>query len=166
MARTDKRNSSGLLGRALRCAPLRRWRLGSSGTATIELAIVSTFLVVLAVGAFDFGRVGLEKAELVSAARAGTQFGVQDLSNANDTTQIIQAVRDDAGDTTGALQVQTRQYCACAGVELACTASCADGSYAPFYIEVSVQNTVDLMFAYPGMESPLTLSSTSAARLR
>jgi Flp pilus assembly protein TadG len=151
--------------RAIRGA-LRHCRLGSSGSVSIELALVTILLVVLGVGAFDFGRIGLEKAQLVSAVRAGTQFGVQDLSNANDINQMIQAARDDAGDTTGAIQIQARQYCACPGGEVACTSSCADGSYAPLYVEVSAQNAVALMLPYPGLGSALTLSSMSTARLR
>ena len=48
---------------------------GASGNVTIEFGFLILILVSLAIGAFDFGRLGYRKIAITSAARAGAQYG-------------------------------------------------------------------------------------------
>ena len=157
-------------------SPRRRARgLGSlirdrRGNVSIEMAFLVTFLLVLVMGAYDFGRLAMEQSGVTQAARAGAQFAVLDQANAADSAGMIQAARDEAEDPT--LQVNPISFCRCPGTtakDLTCaTAICADGQYAPLYVEVTVTDTLDMLFDYPGLPEPssYTMTSTSTMRVR
>lgn len=158
---------------ATRCAcldlarTLRRWLRATSGNVMIEAGFLIPLLIVLAMGGYDFGRLALHKITVTNAARAGTQYGTQDLITAADTDGMIQAARNDAGDAEGLLTVNARQYCACTNEgEVACTASCADGSFSMLYVEVTVQDEVELLYPYPGIGSPKSVETTARMRVR
>ena len=140
---------------------------GASGNVTIEFGILILILVTLAIGAFDFGRLGYRKIAITSAARAGAQYGTQDLVTAADTAGMTQAARNDIRDAGNALNITARQYCDCPGQgEVACTVTCNDGSYSLMYVEVTVPDQVNFLFPYPGITSPQAVASTSTMRVR
>ena len=162
-----RRNTHKSAGTAVRwlargiCVPLR----ARSGSLSVEMAFAVTAFLVLAVGSYDFGRFAMAKASLSSAARAGAIYGIQDLSTTTDAAGIEQAARLDAGDST--LSVSSRQVCSCAtGGEVPCGGTCDDGLSAPVYVEVTVQDTLDFMFSYPGVPQTIDLSSTNQLRYR
>lgn len=139
-----------------------------AGNVTIEFGFVILFMVTLAIGAFDFGRLGYQKIAVTSAARAGTQYGVQDMSTANDGAGMIQAARDDIGDADAALLITARSYYACPGQGEVADASvlCDDGSYSYLYVEVTVPEEINFLFPYPGIESLREVASTNTMRVR
>ena len=137
------------------------------GSVTIELAFFIPVAVAMITGAIEFGRLGLEQVRIASAARAGAQYGIYDLSSAGDINGIIDAARLDADDVASALTVTAAQICRCPdGTVQACTISCVDGEYAPLYVEVTVTEDVDLWFGFPGVPSSITLAANSSMRLR
>ncbi len=137
------------------------------GNVSVEFAIAAIFLVVFALGIYDFGRIGIEVARLNSAARAGAQFVVEDQANVTDTTGIIQAVRNDADDSGQALTVTTQNYCNCpSGGAASCTDTCSDGFYPEMYVEVDVQHQVSLLIDYPGVSQTFPLSASAKVRVR
>ncbi len=157
-------------------SPRRRVRgLGSlirdrRGNVSIEMAFLVTFLLVLVMGAYDFGRLAMEQSGVTQAARAGAQFAVLDQDNAADNDGMIQAARDEAEDP--GLQVNPDSFCRCPGTTakdpLCAIAICPDGQYAPLYVEVTVTDTLDMLFDYPGLPEPssYTMTSTSTMRVR
>ena len=141
---------------------LRRAR---SGSLSVELALAVTAFLVLAVGSYDFGRFAMAKSRLSSAARAGAVYGIQDFGAATDAVGIEQAARLDADDD--ALSVSSREVCICAtGGETPCGGTCADGLPVPVYVEVTVQETHDFLFSYPGVPQTMNLSTTNQLRYR
>ena len=147
-----------------RAAALRRSRWG---TVSVELAFFVPVAAAMIAGAVEFGRLGLEQVRVASAARAGAQYGIYDLSSAGDTDGIIEAARFDADDVTNSLTVNAAQVCRCPdGTEQACNVACSDGEFAPLYVEVQVSESVDLWFTFPGVPSSITLASRSSMRLR
>lgn len=144
---------------------IRAIRRSSSGALSVELALAVTAFLVLAVGSYDFGRFAMAKSRLSSAARAGAVYGIGDFGAATDAAGIEQAARIDADDN--ALSVSSRQVCICtAGGETACGGTCADGLPAPLYVEVTVQETHDFLFSYPGVAQTMNLSTTNQLRYR
>ena len=144
------------------------WK-STRGAVSVELAFVAIILSTLAVGAFDFGRYGIEKTRVTSAARAGAQYAVQDLSTANDSAGITAAARYDASDTNNVLTITLASppsYCVCDGATVSCASTCSDGNYAPRYIDVTVSKPVDLLFNYPGVPTNITVSATSTLRVK
>jgi Flp pilus assembly protein TadG len=137
------------------------------GAVSVELAFFIPIAAAMIAGAVEFGRLGLEQVRLASAAHAGAQYGIYDLSSAGDIDGIVEAARIDADDVTNALTVTAVKTCRCPdGTVQACNISCSDGEYAPVYVEVSVTEAVDLWFSFPGVPSTITLAANSSMRLR
>jgi Flp pilus assembly protein TadG len=160
-----------MLGKALRKLSLnRRQGLAGSndGTVSVELALITIFLATLAVGSFDMARFGIEKVRVTNAARAGAQYAIHADDAELNQTAIEQAVRDDANDDANELTVTVgAPYCSCPGAGvLTCSSTCADGLYAPEYIDVTVQGQIDFLFDYPGLPPNFPISATSSMRLR
>ena len=137
------------------------------GNIAVEFGFLASLLAIMAVGAFDFGRYGVELMRINSAARAGAQYGTLDHSAANDIANMEQYARDDAADLANELSVAARQFCRCPnGAEVGCSTQCTDGQYAPLYVEVTVTDSLDLLFDYPGLPPTVTLAAGSQMRVR
>ena len=79
----------------------------------------------------------------------------------------VQRARDDALDSSNTLDVAARQFYRCPnGVEVGGASLCADGAYPPPYVEVTVADTLDLLFDYPGVPESMTLAAASQMRVR
>ncbi len=150
----------------------RHWRAfaeESDGNVAIEMAFLMTFLIMLVLGAYDFGRWATEQATVTQAARAGAQWAVLDQANATDADGMIQAARDEADDVNNELVIPTPlNYCQCPGssTKVNCANDCADGQYPPMYVEVTVQDNFELLFDFPGVSKTQPMSSTSTMRVR
>ena len=151
--------------------PQRRW-LGrlwrcAAGNLSVELALVLPILVLIALGAYDFGRAFQEKHRLAGAARAGAQYAMRHAA-AGDIAGIIQSARDDAADTDGALDVTARFYCSCpSSGELTCGDSCPTAAESSLtYVDVDVQQTLALLFTYPGVSDAVQLRASVQMRVR
>ncbi len=125
----------------------RHWRAfaaESGGNVAIEMAFLMTFLIMLVLGAYDFGRWATEQATVTQAARAGAQWAVLDQANATDTNGMIQAARDEADDVNNELVFDPLpfSYCQCPGTSTPwiCANDCPDGQYPPMYVQVTVQD--------------------------
>ncbi len=140
----------------------------NAGNVTIEFGFVILFMVTLALGAYDFGNLGYQKIAVTNAARAGSQYGVQDMSTAEDTDGMIQAARNDINDTANALDINAINYYFCPGQGQVADESvlCNDGSFSYFYVQVTVEDEVDLLFPYPFVSSPQVVASTNTMRVR
>ncbi|MHA1566344.1 MAG: TadE family protein [Alphaproteobacteria bacterium] len=133
----------------------------------VEFAFMAPLFAIMALGAFDFGRYGLGLMRVSSAARAGVQYGTLDHSTANDLTNMVQRARDDALDSSNTLDVSARQFYRCpSGVEIGGASLCPDGAYPPLYVEVTVADTLELLFDYPGVPDSITLAAVTRMRVR
>ena len=159
---------------ASRQSPQRRshglgpWIAERDGNVSIEMAFLVTFLLVLVMGAYDFGRLAMEQSGVTQAARAGAQYAVLDQANATDIDGMRQAAREEAEDPT--LEVYPDWFCRCPGGAKTpdCTTNCADGNFPPMYVEVYVEDSLDMLFDYPGLPGTdtYTMTSTSTMRVR
>jgi Flp pilus assembly protein TadG len=140
----------------------------SAGTVSVELALVTIFLATLTVGSFDMARFGIEKVRVTNAARAGVQYAIHANDAGLDKTAVEQAVRDDASDTTNELTITVGDpYCTCPGAgAVACSSTCADGLYAPEFMDVTVQGQIDFLFDYPGLPPSFPVAASSSMRLK
>ena len=138
-----------------------------AGNVTIEFGFVILFMVTLGIGAYDFGNLGYQKIAMTSAARAGAQYGAQDLVTAADTDGMVQAARNDAADTAAALNITARQYCTCpVQGEVSCSILCDDDSFSYMYVEITAEDQIELLFPYPYVTSPQSVASTNTMRVR
>ncbi len=149
---------------------LRKLFRHRAGNVTIEFGFVVLFMATLAVGAYDFGNLGYQKIAITNAARAGSQYGVQDMATAQDLAGMVQAARNDINDTANALDIDAANYYFCPNqtpnVVADASVLCDDGSFSYFYVEVTVEHQIELLFPYPYVTSPQTIASTNTMRVR
>jgi Flp pilus assembly protein TadG len=146
---------------------LKAFRRGEIGGAMLEFAVAVPILVLLGIGVADFGRAFFTGIRVASAVRSAAQYGGrQGVSSAANSTEIIQAARDDADDQT--LSVTPSYFCKCAdGTTPDCTTgSCpgyGDGTVEVF-VKVVATKTVNFVFRYPGIPSSLTYRDSAVIR--
>ena len=147
---------------------LKRLCRDNTGNVTIEFGFVILFLATLGIGAYDFGNLAYQKIAVTNAARAGTQYGAQDMSTAEDDEGMKQAAKDDINDNALLPLAGNYYFCPGQGVLVDDTGAllCNDGSFSYFYVWVTVPKDVDLLFPYPFVSSPQTVASTSTMRVR
>jgi Flp pilus assembly protein TadG len=127
---------------------MRRLVKSDSGQAIVEVALVAPLLLLLALGAIDVGRFAQFDARLASSARAGAQYGSQNLVTAADTAGMSAAGTNDVQNQTG-ITVAGTSFCKCAdGSSTACTASACSANHRLLYVSVSATGTFKPLFKY------------------
>jgi len=143
-------------------------RSGQLGSAVVEVALFSPFLLFMALGTVDYGRVVHEDIALERAAYAGAQWGAQSSSAPDDLSGIKAAVVNDLGDEMAEDGVATsvEKYCTCPDESVIdCSSGTCSGSARPYlYVRVQVAKEFTTLFDYPGI--PHTISLTREARMR
>lgn len=130
-----------------------------SGTSLVEFAIVLPFLALLLIGLIDFGRYTYDSILAANAARAGVQYGAQNLQKAADTAGMQAAAAADAQNLTGLTATPTH-FCMTSGSVVACTTS---GAVA--YVEVVASGTFSPLVKYPGLPSSVTVTGSAVMRV-
>lgn len=137
--------------------------LQTDGSSLIETALLLPVLLLLLVGAFDFGRAYYAALEVASAAEAGALYGVQYPS---DAAGMIAAAKADATDITNFSS--TAIYgCQCSdgsGTSAACGTRPTCSLNVVNYVEVDTTATYTPLLKYPGI--PSTLALKGKARMR
>lgn len=131
--------------------------------SAVEFAIVAPVLILILLATADFGRVFFVAIALNSAARAGTQYGIQSPANAADTTGMIQAAENDASNISG-VTATASEYCECPdGSTPACNASPSCGDMR-VYVQVNTSGSFQTLLNYPGIPSSISLNGKSVMR--
>jgi Flp pilus assembly protein TadG len=137
---------------------LHRRATGVGGNRAVELGLVAPVLVLVAFGAFDYGRAYIESVRLNGAARSGAQQSLYDSNSWSDTDQAEQAALEEyAGHALTQPEVDAMSvsataeaFCACTGgAQLACTGSCPGGATPGQFVRVSMTSAVPLILPYP-----------------
>ncbi len=141
-----------------------------AGTTTVELAMLLPLLLLIALGAVDFGRVFYMSVEVANAARAGVQYGAQSTVTSTDYTGMVNAAKNDAPDIP-ALTASASRWCKCAGSSTAFDCSqnnCLNSNpqVPEVYVQVDTQATFNTLVNYPGLPSPVTLSKQAIMRVQ
>lgn len=160
--RNQSKNRSGFRFRSL------GRRLGAesdSGQALVELAMILPVAITLLLGIVEIGRYANASIEVGHAARAGVQYAAQNRVAASETTQIIQAAKDDAPDITD-LTVTPSYFCTCAdGSSSTCAPTdCADSRIIE-YTKVDTQTQLPSVFHYPGLPQSFTVKGQAIMRV-
>ncbi|MEE8168956.1 MAG: TadE/TadG family type IV pilus assembly protein [Phycisphaerae bacterium] len=136
------------------------------GAVALEFALLIPVLLIMLLGAIDFGMVINEKMKLASAARSGVQFAVQNTANAQDAAAIQLAVTNASGLDPADFTITSLQFCECAeGAVVACDGSCAIGT-PRVAVTVTVQENFQTLFTYPGIANPYPLSEQTTMRVQ
>lgn len=143
----------------------RSWRAGKSldyigdahGGALVETALAMPLLLLLLLGAAEFGMASYAAIEVENAAMAGVQYGAQNPGLSNDTTGIQTAAANDAGNIT--LGTTTVSHtCICSnGTASSCQPTDCPGSQPETILTVQTQTTFKPGFKVPGFPTSFTI---------
>ncbi len=134
-----------------------------SGSSIIETALLLPVLLLLFIGAVDFGRAYYMALEVSSSAQAGAVYGSQ---NATDTSGMVAAAKLEVPDLTSITPTAT-YGCECSDGTSA-SASCTSVPTCAYnvvnYVSVATTANYNLMVQYPGL--PKSVKLTGLARMR
>lgn len=151
---------------------MRRPFASDRGSSIIEFAILAPILVFFLVGLIETGRFAYFAILAANAARAGAQYGAQDLETAYDTGGIAQAAFQDgqslANWENGGGHITVNQLCATDGsAPQAC--STPWGASPPqntvYYVQVEVTGTFTSLLQFPGLPGHLPISGSCTLRV-
>lgn len=145
----------------------RRDEATQRGTSMLELAFLIPVILLLAIGAVDFGRAYYLGIEVAGAARAGAQYGAQNQGTSADTTGMVAAAKASAADvTTWTSGFPTASWgCMCSdgtSQSASCTSSpsCGSGLQVVNYVTVNTKASYVPLIPWPGVPNPVTLSNS------
>jgi Flp pilus assembly protein TadG len=135
----------------------------ASGQGLVELALALPVLILLLLGAADFGRLFYTWIAVNNAARAGAQYGSQTLTNAANTDGMKLAATTDGSNITGLTATASQCTCVSGTSVTVCSGSnynCTNSPQAT-YVEVDTQATFKTIVSYPGIPSSLTVKGAA-----
>lgn len=136
-----------------------------SGTSLIEFALVLPVLVFMLLGLIEVGRYAYYAIVAANAARAGVQYGAQDLRTAQDTTGMQSAASVDAM-SLASLTAKATDLCSQNG---SAPAQCATGAVPAsgnvYYVKVQVTGTFSSLLSYPGLPTNIPVSGSAMMRV-
>lgn len=145
---------------------LKALRRSDAGSAAVELAVVAPLLALLALGVSEFGRVYYSAITVAGAARAGAQYGAQNVLTSMDTALINQAARNEAADV-GTISATSSRFCRCPdGTTPSCTGTCPGYGGPEVFVRVSTSKTLSFLMKYPGMPTSISISRTATFRVQ
>ena len=158
-----------MIRRKLREGSKRRQR----GITSVEMLIVIPLLVLLMLGAVDFGRVMYAGMTTTGAARAGAGWGKQTNGTAGSVNGIAIAVLADAINlpvdayNTEHVNVTSRRVCRCVGGQPN-EVDCVDTGCGPpeVYVEVTAVRDFRTLIPYPLIPDSVQISRTATMRVQ
>jgi hypothetical protein len=155
---------------------LRSMAAGSEGNAVLEFGLAAPILVILAIGAVDYGRTYVEGMRLTGAAHAGAEQALYDAGNWEATDEFEQMALEEyvghglTDDERAALPVSavSTTFCGCNEVQtIDCTLTCPSGSSANRFVQVTLSRDVALMLPYPWVSSQIVdVTGQAVVRVR
>ena len=145
-----------------------------AGTSMVEFAFTAPILIFLLIGLIELGRFAFFAILAASAARAGAQYGAQDLVTAFDTAGITNAAVQDGQNLpnwspTNGGQVTVNQLCSVSGGALHSCASVENSTTAPvntvYYVQVQVTGQFSSLLNYPGIPSSIPITGSATIRI-
>lgn len=146
------------------------------GGALVETAFSMSLLILLLLGAAEFGRLAYAAIQVNSAAKAAAQYAAQSRTTAADVPGMTSAAQNEYFNPT-ALQLisptatsGTSCTCADTGADAVCstnsvTAPACPGSVMEVTLTVQTQASFDPLFRVPGLSGPFTLTGTAKQKV-
>jgi Flp pilus assembly protein TadG len=144
---------------------LARSARADGGSAIAEMAVMAPMLVLLLIGLVEVGRYAQYSIVVGNAARAGVQYGAQNLGTAANLTGMQTAALNDAQNVAG-MSATASQFCQCAdGTASACLPADCATSHRVVFVQVDARGTFASLVHYPGVPSSQTITSRAVMRV-
>ncbi len=139
----------------------RRWR----GQASVELALSVPLLLMMFLVVVETGRAFYVAISLANAARAGVQYGAQNLSTAGDNAGMQQAAVNDAPNLVGMTATATH-FCVCSdGSASTCLSTDCAGSHRLLYAQVNTSAAYKPLITFMGILPSMTVPGKAVMRV-
>jgi Flp pilus assembly protein TadG len=139
-------------------------RSADRGQAIAELALVAPLVLILLIGAAEVARYANFSILVSNAARAGVQYGAQNLVTAADNAGMQSAAQADAQDPS--MTATASSFCTCAnGNASTCQATDCPNSHRLVYVKVDTSETYQSMLHYPGITPSLQIKGHAVMRV-
>jgi hypothetical protein len=144
---------------------LRRFHRDERGAAAVELGVLAPVLIFVCLGLVEVGRYENFSIMTVNAARAGAQYGVQNLVTTADDTGIQRAALADGSNLSG-LSATSRHFCQCSdGSASACLAGdCPLPLHRIVWVQVNTTGKYSSLLNFPGLPASITVGGTAIMR--
>jgi Flp pilus assembly protein TadG len=147
---------------------MRSLRRCERGTSAVEFAILAPVMIFLAIGMIDVGRYTYYAILAANAARAGAQYGAQDLAHVEQITQIESAATTDGASLPNWF-FSPAPACK-VSVNNGTMTACPSGGTTPttgsvYYMQVNVSGTFNTLVPYPGIGKTFSVSGSSTMRV-
>ena len=125
---------------------LRRLFQTQAGSAVHEFALTAPVLMLIMVGAIDFGRSFYHSIAISNAAGTAAFFGSQSIMKSGHSTDMTTLARNDAADI-GTVTVSSARVCRCPdGASVRCVSGTCRGYGSPrVYVRCDVSRIFDTM---------------------
>lgn len=137
------------------------------GVAATEFALIASVLVLLLMGAIDFGAAAVHRMQISNAVRAGTQYALIRPPVQGDVSAVREAVVDTlpaSADPDRVVAVTFTCRCPSSG-PIDCAEECGNGESKASFIRVSVEETHELMIDWPVLRNPLVMRQDMTLRI-
>ncbi|HEX3465222.1 MAG TPA: TadE/TadG family type IV pilus assembly protein [Candidatus Elarobacter sp.] len=142
-----------------------RNRHGERGQAIAELACIAPLVLLLLIGVVEVGRFASFSIMVANAARAGVQYGAQNLITAADTTGMQNAATADAQNVSG-LTATASYFCKCAdGSASTCLPTDCSTSHRLTYVQVNTTGTFTSLVHFAKLTPSVTIASSATMRV-
>lgn len=148
-----------------------------SGNAMVETALTLPLMVLMLLGAAEFGRIACTAIEVSSAARSGVSYGAQSSTTVVDTAGIQKVASDDVPDLTLTTTVALAGICAdnsvCTGSPTttapgsgpSCLNTDCTNSQIETVLTVTTSASVKPMITAPGFGGTYTVSGRAVQKV-
>lgn len=143
------------------------------GGAMIEFALVFPLLLLMCLGATDFGRLFFHAVTLANAASVGSFHGAQNNVTAAQSGLMVMRAEEDANNLDG-VSGTAALFCECPGnpaAQIDCsraTDATACPGYGPprAYVRTDLQQTFNTVVNYPGIPASTVVRRTAFMRVQ
>jgi Flp pilus assembly protein TadG len=149
---------------------IRRLAACGQGTSMVEFALLAPVFIFLLIGIVDVGRYTYYGIMLAHSARAGVQYGAQNLTTAADAGSsgpaTTAAAKQDAPGLSN-LTVTSSVVCSVNNQPSPCPSANnnAVSSTLVYYVKVTVSGTFNALIRYPGIPSSIPVSGLAMMRV-
>ena len=146
-------------------ASMRRHGLRANGQASVELALSLPLLLMMFLVVVETGRAFYIAISVSNAARAGVQYGSQNLSTAADNAGMQQAAANDAPNIVGMTAAATH-FCKCSdGTASTCLSTDCAGSHRLLYTQVNTSAPYTPMINFMGILPAMSVPGRAVMRV-
>lgn len=124
------------------------------GQSLVELALIAPVLIIIMLGAMDYGRVYFAYTSVTNAARTGADYAAAGPASASDTTGIRAAAVAETSDLLNT-SASNPDVSVATGTD----------SQGRLYADITVTYSFDTLFPWPGLPSSFDVERTVRARV-